>query len=196
MLAIVTGFIFLLSAAAAGESSGGTWSSIREFWNHYFNYPGFELWKFFNLGLFIFGLYYVSKKLKLSDVFKAKREEIRADIIKAEEDKKAALNELTSVEAKLVSVDSEKQAIMKAAREEIEVEKKRLAEQAAAEAQKIAAQAEGEIARLGAVAQLGLRRFSVDESLRLAEEKLRAQVDAKADANLVKSSIKAIGGLN
>jgi len=199
MLALISSFLFLLSAPAAhdapGTASKGTWASITEFWDHYFNYPGFELWKFINLAIFVALFVYIVKK-PLSEAFKAKREAIREELIKAEAEKKAALEQLTNVEAKLVGVESEKTAVMKAAREEIEAEKARLAEQAASEAQKLKAQADGEITRLGAVAQLGLRRFSVDESLRLAEEKLRAQVDAKTDANLIKSGIQAIGGLN
>jgi F0F1-type ATP synthase membrane subunit b/b' len=85
---------------------------------------------------------------------------------------------------------------MKAAREEIDVEKKRLAAQGEFEAKKLAAQADGEVTRLGQVARLQLRRFAVDESLKMAEEKLRSQVDNKIDAKLVKAGIESIGGLN
>jgi len=197
MLALVLGSLFVLfSEAASGGSSAGAWESFREFWDHYFNYPGFEIWKFLNLAIFVSILYYVSKKMKLSDAFKARREEIRAELIQAEIDKKAALEELTKVESRLVGVDSEKEEVMKAARTEIEEEKRRLSEQATAEAQRIRAQADGEIARLGQVARLKLRRFSIDESLRLADEKLRTGIDAKTDSKLIKSGIQAIGGLN
>jgi len=184
-------FLFL----AEGAASQGNWAAFREFWNHYFNYPGFELWKFINLGIFVWVLVYLVRK-PLSEAFKAKRDVIRAELIKAEEEKQQALSSLTSVEAKLVGIESEKAAILKSAREEAEAEKKRLAEQSASEAAKLKAQAEGEIARLGSVARFQLRRFAVDESLRLAEEKLRSGVDDKTDARLIKSSIQAIGGLN
>jgi predicted transcriptional regulator len=179
MFAMVFGFLFLLAGdAASSGSSSGAWASFREFWDHYLNYPGFEIWKFLNLTIFVSILYYVSKKLKLSDAFKARREEIRAEIIQAEADKKAALEELTKVESRLVGVDSEKEEIMKAARTEIEEEKQRLAQQG------------------GQVAMLKLRRFSIDESLRLADEKLRTGIDAKTDSKLIKSGIQSIGGLN
>lgn len=166
-----------------------------DFWNTYFNYPGFEIWKFINLAIFVGILIYLLKK-PLSEAFKAKREVIRAELIKAEEEKQAALGELTSVEAKLVGIDSEKKRILQHAREEIDFEKKRLAEQGSSEAQKLKAQADGEIVRLGAVAKKQLRRFAVDESLRMAEEKLRARVDERSDAKLVTSGIQAIGGLS
>ena len=193
MLALVSGFIFLLAESSGSFAS--QWESFRELWDHYVNYPGFELWKFINLAIFTALLVYLAKK-PVGDAFKAKREVIRAELIKAEEEKQAALEQLTSVEAKLVGVDQEKDAIMKAAREEIDVEKKRLAAQGEFEAKKLAAQADGEVTRVGQVARLQLRRFAVDESLRMAEEKLRSQVDKKTDAKLVKAGIESIGGLN
>ena len=188
MFSLLGFFLFL----AEGSSAGG---GFTEFWDKYFNYPGFELWKFINLGLFIAILVYLVKK-PLSEAFRAKRDVIRAELIKAEEEKQAALSLLTSVEARLVSVGSEKASILKAAREEAESEKRRLSEQAASEAAKLKAQAEGEAARLAAVAHIQLRRFAVDESLRMAEEKLRSSVDANTDGRLIKSGIRAIGGLN
>jgi F0F1-type ATP synthase membrane subunit b/b' len=190
----IFGFLMFLTEVAS-PASAGKWASFREFWDHYLNYPGFELWKFINLGIFVYILVYLLKK-PLTDTFKARRDVIRAELIKAEEEKQAALSSLTTVEAKLVGVDSEKATIMKNAREEVESEKRRLAEQAASEAAKLKAQAEGESARLGAVARVQLRRFAVDESLRMAEEKLRASVDANTDGRLIKSGIQAIGGLN
>lgn len=193
MLALFSASILLL---AAGGASGGYWGAVREFWDHYLNYPGFELWKFFNLAVFVGFLIFVSKRLKLSDAFKARREEIRAEIIKAEQEKKAALEQLTTIEAKLVGIDAEKEAIMNSARAEIEAEKARLVEQGRAEAAKLKAQADGEIVRLGQVAKLQLRRFAVDESLRMAEEKLTAKVDENTDAKLIRSGISAIGGLS
>jgi F0F1-type ATP synthase membrane subunit b/b' len=186
--------IVLFFAESSGGSAGG-FGAVREFWDQYLNYPGFELWKFINLGLFIAIIVYLVKT-PLSEAFKAKRDLIRAELIKAEEEKRAALSQLTSVEAKLVGVDSEKAAILRSAREEVEYEKRRLAEQAAAEADKLKAQAEGEAARLGAVARIQLRRFAVDESLRMAEEKLRSSIDPNTDGRLIKSGIQAIGGLN
>jgi F0F1-type ATP synthase membrane subunit b/b' len=57
-------------------------------------------------------------------------------------------------------------------------------------------QTEGELARLDNQALMELRRFSAEESVRLAEEKLRARIDAGNDSRLVKANIQEIGGLN
>ena len=196
MLAIVLNFfLFLSSASTGGGESAGGWAAFREFWNHYFNYPGFELWKFLNLAIFVAFLVYVAKR-PLSDAFKAKREAIRAELIRAEEERKAALSRLTSAEAKLASLDNERQLILNKAKQEADAEKRRLLEQAEAEIAKLREQTAGEVARLTQQTKAELKRFSAEESIRLAEEKLRSRIDSNTDASLVQSRIQAMGGLN
>lgn len=188
MLAFVYNIFFLL---AAGGGEGG----FSEFYNKYFNYPGFELWKFLNLAIFIAILTYLLKK-PLGDAFKAKREAIRAELIKAEEEKQAALAQLVSTEAKLAQLDTEKASVLKNAEEEAKEEKQRLAELTETDTRKLQGQTEGEIFRLSQQVRSELRRFSAEESIRLAEEKLRSKIDAEQDSRLVKASIQAMGGLN
>lgn len=180
----------LILAATGGKESGFT-----HFYNQYFNIPGFEAWKFLNLAIFIGLMVYVMKK-PLTEAFKARREQIRAELIKAEAEKKAALEKLTLAEAKLAQLDTEKENILKKAKEEAAFEKERLAEQTAAEIERLRLQREGDLTRLSKQSYAELRRFSAHESVRLAEAKLRAQIDGKTDARLVKASIQEIGGLN
>ena len=85
---------------------------------------------------------------------------------------------------------------MKKANEEAEAEKRRLAEQTQIEVAKLREQTGGEISRLTKQNRAQLRKFSAEESIRLAEEKLRIQIDAKKDAQLIKAGITSIGGLN
>lgn len=188
MLAFVYSFILL--AAAGGEKGG-----YMEFYNKWLNIPGFEAWKFLNLAIFVALIMYFVKK-PLTEAFKAKRDAIRADLIKAEEEKKAALARFTSAEAKLASLDNERQLILNKAKAEADAEAQRIAEAANFEVSKLQDQTSGEISRLTQLANLELKRFSAEESIRLAEEKLRSKIDANADSNLVKSGIQAIGGLN
>ena len=189
MFAFVYSFILLASSGGSGE--GG----YIEFYNRYLNYPGFEAWKFINLAIFIALIAYFVKK-PLTEAFKAKRDAIRAELIKAEEAKKAALSRFTTAEAKLASLDNERQLILNKAKAEADAEAKRIADAAEAEVGKLKDQSSGEITRLTQLAKLELKRFSAEESIRLAEEKLRSKIDANADSNLVKSGIQAIGGLN
>ena len=183
-------YSFRLLAAGGGEKGG-----YMEFYNQYLNYPGFEAWKFINLAIFIVLIMYFVRK-PLTEAFKAKRDQIRADLIKAEEEKKAALARFTTAEAKLASLDNERQLILNKAKAEADAEGKRIADAAASEVGKLKDQTSGEISRLTQLANLELKRFSAEESIRLAEQKLRSKIDANADSNLVKTGIRAIGGLN
>ena len=181
--------IFLLFSETA---DGGTWSHI---YHEYLNIPGFESWKFLNLIVFLAILWYLLKK-PLSEGFKAKREEIRSELIRAEEEKQAALLQLSEVDAKLAQVGAEKAEVIKHAKEESAAEKKRLAEATEHEINRLSEQSAGELTRLSNQTRAELRRFSAEESIRLAEEKLRARIDGPKDAGLVKASIQEIGGLN
>lgn len=189
MLAFIYNFILILAGGGAG---GDGWYSKVE---PYVNYPGFELWRFLNLGIFIAILIYLLKK-PLTEAFKSKREKIREELIKAEEEKQAALAKLTAMEAKLAALETEKTAVLEKSKEEAEAEKLRLSAQTEFEIGRLREQTENEIARLSQQIKADLRRFSAEESIRLAEEKLKSQIDAAKDAQLVKANIQQIGGLN
>ena len=191
MFAFFYNVILMLAESGAHGKGGG----FTQFYNDYLNIPGFEAWKFVNLAIFVALLIYFVKK-PLGDAFKAKREAIRAELIKAEEEKKAALAQLTAAEAKLAAVESERAAILKKAREEAEDEKANILKQTEIEIAKMREQAEGEINRLSQQVKAELRRFTAEESVRLAEEKLRGKINPETDAVLVKSGIQSIGGLN
>jgi F0F1-type ATP synthase membrane subunit b/b' len=193
MFAFFFNAIFLFSEAAAhGAAAEG---GFTKFYNDYLNVPGFEAWKFLNLAVFVAVLVYLVKK-PLSDAFKAKRDAIRAELIRAEEEKQAALAQLTTAEGKLAAIEAEKAAIIKRAHEEAEAEKANILKQTETEIEKMREQAESEINRLVQQTKVELRRFSAEESVRIAEEKLRGRINPDNDAGLVKASIQEIGGLN
>lgn len=188
MFAFIFDFLFLL--AGGSSHSGGFLDGIRP----YINYPGFEAWKFVNLAIFVGGLIYLIRK-PLSETFKAKREEIRAGLIKAEEEKQAALARLTEAESKLARIEGEKAAIKDKAKAEAESESSRIREEMEAEIARLREQANNEITRSGQATKLGLRKFSAEESIRMAEELIRKGMNDKADAELVKAATQAMGGL-
>ncbi len=183
-------FNIFLFASGAENSSG-----FMQVWNQYFNFPGFEAWRFLNLAVFIAILVYLLKK-PLSNAFKAKRDAIRADLIKAEQDKQAALARLSDADAKIASLEAESNKIIEKARAEAEAEKARLVQQAELESKRLRDQANSEIERKTKQVKSELRRFSAEESVRLAEEKIRKAMNAKTDEKLIKAGIKSIGGLN
>jgi F-type H+-transporting ATPase subunit b len=188
----MTAFIysFILILAEGGKSTPAWWQKAEP----YLNYPGFEAWKFINLAIFAALLVYLLKK-PLSTAFKAKREAIRAELIKAEEERQTALAELTATEAKLARLDSEAAELVEKAKQEAAAEKARIAREAEEEAERLRRQAASELERKGQQVRADLRRFSAEESIRLAEAKLKAQINAQRDAQLVKTGIQAIGGL-
>jgi len=190
MLAFVNNIIFLLAAP-----SGRGESAFTHFYNQYFNIPGFEAWKFLNLAIFVAIMVYFVRK-PLSDAFKAKREQIRAELIKAEAEKQAALVKLTSTEAKLAQLENEKETVIQKSKDEAAFERKRLEEQTQLEIDRLRQQSEADLTRISKQSYAELRRFSAAESIRLAEEKLRSQIDGGTDARLVRASIQEIGGLN
>lgn len=190
MLAFFYNLLILLSAAG-GESTDG----YMDFYNKYLNYPGLEFWKFLNLAIFVAFLVYVLQK-PLGEAFRAKRDAIRSELIRAEEEKKAALAKLTSAEARLASLDNERQLVLNRAKKEADAEMTRILEHTEEEVSKLREQTEGEISRLIQQTKAELKRYSAEVSISRAEEKLRSKIDAKADAELVRSGIQAIGGLS
>jgi len=189
MLAFIYSFILIL--AEGGKSGGGFWKTVEP----YLNYPGFEVWKFINLAIFLAIMVYLLKK-PLSEGFKAKREAIRAEIIKAEEERQAALAKLTVAEANLARVESESDEIVEKAKLEAKEEKARITRETEEEANRVQAQAQSEIERKANQVRAELRKFSAEESIRLAEEKIKKNINAAKDAKLVKANIQSIGGLN
>lgn len=184
--------MFAEGGHATVEGGGG---GFTHFWNTYLNYPGFEAWKFFNLALYIALMVYFLKK-PLSEGFKAKREQIRAELIKAEAERQSALSQLTATEARLAQLDAEQARVLERAKLEADSEKARIEKETLDEINKLRGQALSEIERLSQQVKKELRRFSGEESIRLAEAKIRQEMSAEKDARLVKSNIQAIGGLN
>src|SRR5260221_4645352 len=141
MVAFFYKAVFLL--AESGQSGGG----FVKFYNEWLNIPGFEEWKYLNLGIFIGILIYLLKK-PLSDAFKAKRDAIRAELIKAEEEKQAALGRLAEVEARLASLETEVGSILARAKDEAEDDAQRLSEHTELEIKRLRDQVNSEISRL------------------------------------------------
>lgn len=182
--------IFAETQDAHGESGG-----FAHLFDTYLNYPGFELWRFFNLAVFVAIMIYLLKK-PFSSAFKAKRETIRAELIKAEQERLAALAGLTATEAKLARLDTEAETIRQRAAQEADAEKTRINQQTEFEITKLREQANSEIERTGKHIKIELRRFSAEESIRLAEEKIKREINPQTDARLVRANIQSIGGLS
>ena len=187
MLAFIFSFALLFAEThGAGEPN---------FYNKYLNIPGFEAWKFLNLAIFVGLLVYLVKK-PLTDAFKAKREAIRADLIKAEAGKTGGARPTyfgrsetrQSRIGKIEHSDTRRAGSRSRKSPHLTANRKR--------SQKIARADRKRNRAAGAADETRLRRFSAEESIRLAEEKIKNVMNSETDSRLVKASIQSIGGLN
>jgi F0F1-type ATP synthase membrane subunit b/b' len=194
MFAFIFSFIFIFAEGGHSSSGGG----FTEWWHKsadpYLNYPGFEAWKFINLAIFLAIIVYLLRK-PLSDAFKTRRELISAELIRAEEARRAAEARLIETESRLARLDAEKEIVLSRAEREAELEKQRIGEQTEFEITKLREQAENEISRTAQQARHELRKLSAEETIRLAEEMIKQGMTPQADARLVRSNIQSIGGL-
>jgi F-type H+-transporting ATPase subunit b len=162
---------------------------------HWWNYPGFELWKFINLAIFVTILVFILvRKAKLGDAFRARSEGIKRDLARAREERDAALAKLKEVEDRLANLDTEVAATRAQLAEEAAEERDRIAKSTEVEIAKLGEQAKRDIETAGKIAKKDLRRFAAAESVRMAEQLIRREMKPEDDARLIRENIEEIGG--
>ncbi len=159
----------------------------------WWNYPGFELWKFFNLFLFVGMLIFLLRR-PISEAMRARRENIRRELMRAQEDRNAALAKLKEVETRLSRLDAEVMSVREQAQKDATAEKERITRSTEEEAQKLRDLAIREIESAGKIARQELRKFTAEQSVRLAEEMIRRDIRPEDDAHLVELNIDELGG--
>jgi F0F1-type ATP synthase membrane subunit b/b' len=194
MFSFIT-FLLWFAAETKHAEGGHDGGGLMDFYNTYLNYPGFEAWKFLNLFVFVGLLIYILRK-PLSSTFRARRETIRQELVRAQQERDAALARLSEVEARLNNLDAETAQIREQSRREAEAEARRIAEQAQADIEKMRENARREIASVAASARRELKQFSAEESIRLAEEMVRQNLRDEDAARLVNASINSLGKNN
>ncbi len=162
----------------------------------WWDYPGFELWKFVNLGIFVLALVYIlTRKVKIGEAFRARREDIRRALARAQQERDAALAKLKEVEERLARLDSEVGTINEQSKREAAEERERIARSTETEIAKLGEQAQREIERAGKTARHELRRYTAEQSVRLAEEMIRREMKPEDDARLITRNIEELGGV-
>jgi len=180
--------MFLAMIEAGGA---GWWARAQP----YLDYPGFEAWKFVNLAIFVFLLAFIlTRKVKLGEVFKERREGIKRELAKAQMERDAALQKLKEVEERLSRLDTEVAAVKEQSAREATEERERIAHSTEAEIAKLSEQAAREIESAGKAAKKELRRYTAEQSVRLAEEIVRREMKPEDDARLIASNIEDLGG--
>lgn len=168
---------------AGGEGAATSW----------WNMPGFEAWKFFNLTVFVLALVYVLRR-PLGEALRARREGIRRDLMRAQEERNAALAKLEEVEARLSRLDAEVEVVREQANREAAAERERIKRATEEDARKLREQAQREIESAGKAARQELRRYAAEQSVRLAEEMIRRDMRPEDDERLVKLQVEELGG--
>ena len=160
----------------------------------WWNYPGLELWKFINLILFLAVLMYFLRR-PLSDAFRGRRESIRRELMRAKEERDAAVQKLAEVQSKLDQLDAEVLSIRERATKEAVEERERVARQTEADIKKLTEQAQREIESAGKAARQELRRYAAEQTIGMAQEIIRKEMRPEDDARLIKVSMEELGGV-
>ena len=160
----------------------------------WWDYPGFELWKFVNLAIFVIVLVVAMRKFfGVPQMFRSRKESIRAELEKARTERDAALAKLKEVEERLAHLDSQVATIKERSVIEAREERERISRSTQDEIAKLTAQAQREIENAATVAKKDLRRFTAEQSVRLAEEMIRRDIRPDDDARLFTRSIEEMG---
>jgi F0F1-type ATP synthase membrane subunit b/b' len=180
----------MLIALIIAEGAGW-WARMQP----YLDYPGFEAWKFFNLAIFVLALTYIlTRKAKLGEAFKARREGIKQELARAQQERDDALAKLKEVEERLGLLDTEVAAIKEQSVREAAEERQRIARSTETEVTRLSEQATREIESAGKAAKKELRRYTAEQSVRLAEEIVRREMKPEDDARLIANNINELGG--
>jgi F0F1-type ATP synthase membrane subunit b/b' len=161
----------------------------------WWNYPGFELWKFVNLFVFVAIIVYVlTRKVKLGELFKARRESIKTELQRAQQERDAALAKLQEVEERLARLDGEVNTIQEQSKREAAAERDRIAKSTEAEVTKLGEQAKREIESAGKAARQSLRVYAAETSVRMAEDIIRREMRSEDDVRLISRNVEELGG--
>ena len=178
---MLTPLIINIFALAEGDSA--------PWWNK----PSFEVWRWLNLLIFVGVFIYILRR-PVGEAMRARREGIRRDLMRAQEERNAALAKLEEVEARLARLDAEVATVREQSEREAAEERERIKKATEEETRKLRAQAQREIESAGKAARQELREFAAEQSVRLAEEMIRRDIQPEDDARLVSLRVEELGG--
>ncbi|HYW71532.1 MAG TPA: hypothetical protein VE961_10875 [Pyrinomonadaceae bacterium] len=159
----------------------------------WWDYPGFEIWKFVNLGLFVLLLLFVLKKADISGAFRARGESIKNELEKARTERDAAVAKLKEVEERLAGMNDQISSINDRSKAEARQERQRITQSTQEEIAKLTAQAQREIENSAKAAKHDLQTFAAEQTIRIAEDLIKRDMRADDDARLMTRGVDEMG---
>jgi F-type H+-transporting ATPase subunit b len=162
----------------------------------WWDYPGFELWKFTNLAIFIVAAFVLHRFLgkPVSNGLQARKELIARALVEARQERDDALRQLAEVESRLAGLSAEVAAIGDRSRSEADAENARIQRATEAELVRLRESAKREIEAAIKSASTELRRFASEESIRLAEQFITSEISSDDDLRITRERAQRIGG--
>jgi F-type H+-transporting ATPase subunit b len=154
----------------------------------WYNYPGLELWKFFNLAIFAAAGIYILRK-PISQALLARRGAIQQELVNAQREREQALARVAEADTLLGRLDEDVHTVQQQAREEAAAEKQRIAASTENEIEKLKQQAQREMETANKLARKQLRQFLAQKSVQMARESIRTQMRPEDDTALIRESI-------
>ncbi len=150
--------------------------------------------KLVNLLLFIGVAVYLLRR-PITEAFRSRQGTIREELMRAEEEKAAAVAQLQEVEGRLARLDAEVESIRAQAQRDAAEERARVERATEEEMRKIREQARREIESAAKAARAELRTFAAEQSVQLAEEMIRRDIRPEDDAHLAREYVAELGGV-
>jgi F0F1-type ATP synthase membrane subunit b/b' len=157
-------------------------------WSEWLNYPGLEVWKFFNLAFFTVAAIYVLRK-PISRILSGRRDRIQQELIAARTEREMALARVAEADSLLSRLNDDVRTIRQQADEEAKSERERLAASTEVEMQKLKQQAQRDVEAADKLARKELRAYLALRSVELARESIRSQMRPEDDTALIRENI-------
>lgn len=148
-------------------------------------------WKWANFAILAGGLGFMIAK-NAPAYFASRNEEIRKGLEEGAELQREANARTAAMEARLKNLDAEIAELKTKAKADIAAEGHRIEAETQVAVAKLQAHAESEIASAAKFERAQLKTYAADLALKLAEEKLRGQLNTQADAGLIQGFLKGL----
>jgi len=125
--------------------------------------------------------------------FAERTSQIQKDITDAQQVKRDSEARAAQMEARLKALGADIETFRKQAATEMQQEGERIRQETTAQIKKVEQQAAAEIEAAGKAATRELRKYSAELALKLAEERVRARLDASSESALVERFVKELG---